>query len=549
MTYHLPLVGSILLTLVACAPSSTQLSRNGMNHGGMMNNNVTNSTFLPAQDIDITSLPAAKESTVMEVKDGDSIELNPTIVRTMIGDTEIAMYGYNGQIPGPRINVQQGSTFTVKVTNNIDLPTAIHWHGLRLDNASDGAVGATQEAIEPGKNYTYTVNVPDEGIFWYHPHVREDIQQDMGLYGLIHVTPKNPDAYVQVDREEYVILDDILLNDNGIPVPYGKDAADHTLMGRFGNTFLINGSTAFTTDGNTKINMDVGLGEVVRYYFLNASNTRTYRIIAPLQGGAMKLVGADMGRLEQPLITDEVIISPSERVIVDMNFLHDGVNVGDPRTATVPIVTAGQSDNLQTVLSVNIVGGVYDLSTTFNLTPKNVDVASDIDTFRPFFDKPVDKTLVLDMDMMGSPEMMHGDRMMAEVPQDGIEWEDTAGMMNTGMMSTMMKWKMIDASTGAANDAITYNAKVGDKLKIRIINKKDSPHPMQHPIHFHGQRFLVLSDNSIPNKSLAWKDTVLVPAGHTVDILLDVSNPGEWMFHCHIAEHLSNGMMGMLHVE
>src|SRR3989344_2668035 len=138
--------------------------------------------------------------------------------------------------------------------------------------------------------------------------------------------------------------------------------------------------------------------------------------------------------------------------------------------------------------------------------------------------------------------------MMSDVPKDGIEWEDTAGMMNTGMMSTMMQWKMIDETTGAANEKIVYKAKVGDKVKIRIVNKSDSAHPMQHPIHFHGNRFLVLSDNGAENANLVWKDTVLVPAGHTVDILLDVSNPGDWMFHCHIAEHLSNGMMGLLKV-
>jgi FtsP/CotA-like multicopper oxidase with cupredoxin domain len=122
-------------------------------------------------------------------------------------------------------------------------------------------------------------------------------------------------------------------------------------------------------------------------------------------------------------------------------------------------------------------------------------------------------------------------------------------MMNAQSMGGMMQWKMIDQATGAANKDLVYTAKVGDKLKIRIINKKDSPHPMQHPIHFHGQRFLVLSDNGVKNTDLVWKDTTLVPAGHTVDILLDVTNPGDWMFHCHIAEHLSNGMMGLLKVE
>ena len=67
---------------------------------------------------------------------------------------------------------------------------------------------------------------------------------------------------------------------------------------------------------------------------------------------------------------------------------------------------------------------------------------------------------------------------------------------------------------------------------------------MQHPIHFHGQRFYELEwEGHRSKKNLMWKDTVLVPTGKTVDILLECSNPGSWMVHCHIAEHLEAGMM------
>lgn len=68
-------------------------------------------------------------------------------------------------------------------------------------------------------------------------------------------------------------------------------------------------------------------------------------------------------------------------------------------------------------------------------------------------------------------------------------------------------------------------------------------HPMQHPIHFHGQRFLVAEINGKAPSNLVWKDTVLVPAGATVDILLEASNPGQWMAHCHISEHIEANMM------
>jgi len=85
-------------------------------------------------------------------------------------------------------------------------------------------------------------------------------------------------------------------------------------------------------------------------------------------------------------------------------------------------------------------------------------------------------------------------------------------------------------------------------IKIRIFNDPKSMHPMQHPIHLHGQRFLVLRSNQQENENLVWKDTVLIKNGETVDLLVDITNPGEWVLHCHIAEHLESGMMAGLKV-
>ena len=511
------------------------------NQGMMHGNDAGVSGFLPGQKLDISSLPEAKLSEPIDVLDGDTIRLDPTLVRTSINGNEVAMYGYNGQIPGPQINVKQGSTFTVNVTNGIDLPTSIHWHGLRLDNANDGAVGLTQKEIAQGKSYSYTVKVPDEGIYWYHTHVREDIQQPMGLYGTIVVTPLKKDAYAPVDFEQVLVLNDLLVDRQGTPVPYGNKNADRTLMGRFGNMFLINGATPKP--------LETGLGMVGRFMILNASNTRMYRIIPP-PGGALKIVGGDNGRYEHEFMTHAFTLAPSERVIAEVYFWDDGVNHGNPAQRTVPLVISGPPDDPVTVQSVTIVGGIVgaDRSKDFSKIITNADVVQSIDPFRSSFDKSPDHTIVLDMSMMGGGGMMNGGGMMrGNTPENGIEWEDSG--MNQMSMGSMMKWKMIDQETGAANEKIVYTASTGDKVKIRIINKKDSAHPMQHPIHFHGQRFLVLTDNGIKNTDFVWKDTVLVPAGHTVDILLDASNPGDWMFHCHIAEHLSNGMMGLLKIE
>ncbi len=526
------IIGTVLLA--ACAPTSlNQMGNGGMMHGnqGMMGNNQTQTTdLLPRRNEDPSSLPEATSSSVIEVQDGQTISLNPTLVRKTINGKEIAMYGYNGEIPGPLLKVKQGSAFTVNVTNNIDLPTTIHWHGIRLDNASDGTDGVTQEVIAPGASYQYKIKVPDEGIYWYHTHVREDLEQPMGLYGNILVTPADTKAYSPVNHDEALAVTDLLLDRNGDPVPYGTSQADHTLMGRFGNIMLVNGQTDYK--------LDVSKGDVFRFYLTNTANTRTFRF--NFGGAKMKLVGGDNGRYEKEQFVDSVILSPSERAIVDVLFEKPG-------NYTFSHQTPDRSYTLGAVtVSNNAVATSY--ATQFAQLASHADVSKDIDAFRSSFDKAPDYTLVLDMDMMGNG-MMGGGGMMAEIPKDGIEWEDAAGMMNTTMMGNMMQWKMIDQATGATNKDLVYTAKVGDRVKIRIINKKDAPHPMQHPIHFHGQRFLVLSDNGVQTKDFVWKDTVLVPAGHTVDILLDASNVGDWMFHCHIAEHLSNGMMGLLKVQ
>jgi FtsP/CotA-like multicopper oxidase with cupredoxin domain len=137
----------------------------------------------------------------------------------------------------------------------------------------------------------------------------------------------------------------------------------------------------------------------------------------------------------------------------------------------------------------------------------------------------------------------HGEGHAHETSQ-GIEWEDDMLEVNRMTTPANMRWKLVDRETGAENAAIDWHFRVGDEVKIRLVNEMDSDHPMPHPFHVHGAgRFLVLARDEIVEPNLVWKDTVLVRTGETVDILLSVTNPGIWMAHCHIAEHHESGMM------
>jgi FtsP/CotA-like multicopper oxidase with cupredoxin domain len=143
----------------------------------------------------------------------------------------------------------------------------------------------------------------------------------------------------------------------------------------------------------------------------------------------------------------------------------------------------------------------------------------------------------MDHEAMGHAAMGHGGA-------DGIEWEDDMVEVNRLTTTATMHWRFLDRTGGADSPAIDWRFTVGDRVKLRLVNEMDSDHPMHHPFHLHGAgRFLVLSRDGVVEPNLVWKDTVLVRTGQVVDILFDVSNPGLWMAHCHIAEHMQSGMM------
>ena len=499
--------------------------------------------FLPGEGKDAQSLPEARSPQIIEVDDGAVVDLEASFVRKSINGIPYIMYAYNGQIPGPIFKTKQASTITVKFRNNIDLNTTIHWHGLRHDVRDDGVPITSQAPIKPGESFTYTVSFPDAGIYWYHPHIREDIQQDMGLASSMLVGPADSLGWNPVDREEMLFLDDLLIEDGKL-VPYGKDHANFALMGRFGNVLMVNGKTDYT--------FSVNKDDVVRFYITNVANVRPFNI--SFGGAKMKRIGSDLSRYEQEEFVDGILIAPGERYIIEVLFDKQG---------EVPIVhmTPEQMYQMGTII-VKDIDSPNALSTQFTKLLTNKDIQEDIASFKKFFAKPIDYTFDLAIDMPGMMGMMGQNTMMGGMdghmeggmmammtPEGPIEWEDTMATMNRNADTSMLRWILRDQESKKENMDFMMKAKVGDVLKIRLINRKDSMHPMQHPIHLHGQRFIVLTIDGKPIENKVWKDTVLVPICSTVDILVDVTNPGTWMMHCHISEHLEAGMMTALEVE
>jgi suppressor of ftsI len=487
--------------------------------------------FLPPRKPEIAP---AKPWRRMSLRDGDTLRLEAGPVLRKIGAKTFVMYGFNGQYPGPLIDVAQNTTLNVVFTNNTDLPSAIHWHGVRVANANDGAAGLTQALVPPGGTFVYRVRMPDAGVYWYHPHHREDIQQGLGLYGNIIVRSPRADFFGPANREEFMMLGDVLIGANGL-FPFGREAANDALMGRIGNTLLINGSRDYR--------LSVRAREVVRFFLTNASNARTFNF--SFGSLPVKVVASDVGKFEREVWTRSVVIAPAERYVVEVQFPDRGTVLLTNRIRAVNHLFGtfyGASDTLG-VVTVRGDPVKPDYTASHKRLRVNSDVIADLDRYRKYFERPPDHTLLITLDQTRLPRSIVQSLELDTAYFHPIEWDRTMPMMNGIITSNQARWVLRDTDTGLENMAIRWRFRVGDVAKIRLRNDRSALHAMQHPIHIHGQRFLVLARNGVRNSNLVWKDTALIPAGETVDILLDLSNPGKWMLHCHIAEHLESGMM------
>src|SRR3954468_5571073 len=335
-------------------------------------------------------LAPSVETPVVELSDGDELDLTIAPVTKEIDGDTLRMLAYNGSIPGPTLKVKEGSEIVVNVENQGDLEATVHWHGLRLDNRYDGT-HETQTPIPVGGSFSARCTFPDPGAYWYHPHIREDYGQEMGLYGNVLVEPADTDYWAPVNREIALTLDDILLEDGKV-APFSRTETTHSAMGRFGDVLLVG--------GETDLSLTARLGEVVRFYFTNTANTRVFKVVLP--GARMKLVGGDSGHVEHEQFVEDVILAPSERVIVDVLFDTPGALTLEHRTPDRTYKLAG--------VSVSQEQATPSLAEAFATLRTAPELAAERDRLLPLVDAPPDKTLAFQAEMdMGELDVAEGE--------------------------------------------------------------------------------------------------------------------------------------------
>jgi CopA family copper-resistance protein len=272
---------------------------------------------------------------------GNQLDLTIGSVPINITGRTRAATAVNGSVPAPILRFREGERVTINVTNRLDEPSSIHWHGVRLPNSMDGVPGLTFKGIMPGETFTYRFPIIQSGSYWYHSH--SGMQEQTGLYGPLIFEPKAKESYAY-DRDYVVMLSDWTDEDPMTLVSNLKQQADYYNYGqRTLGTFIADakrqGLSATLTDrlmwGKMRMSptdiMDVtgatytflingqppaanwtGLfnrGEKIRLRFINGSSMSTFDVRIP--GLPMRIVQADGGDV-QPLFVDEFRIGVAE---------------------------------------------------------------------------------------------------------------------------------------------------------------------------------------------------------------------------------------------
>jgi len=410
----------------------------------------------------------------------------PLDVELVPGHTTTA-WAFGGTAPGTELRVRQGDWLRVRFVNHLPVPTTIHWHGIRLPLNMDGVPYVSQLPVLPGETFDYRFRVPDAGSYWYHPHVASSEQLGRGLVGPLIVEEREPTGFL---HERTLCLKNWHVDEEGGFLAFSvvREAARNGTLGRLS-----------TINGAPMPVLDLPAGQIVRLRVLNLDNTATYRL--NLKGaGEARIYALDGNPIEPRPLGKDYWLGPGMRLCLALKVPAVGEEIslrdGPVRLGTLRAVAAeGSATPWPPALPANPIAEP-DLATA--------------------------KKLNFNFEWVGS----------------------TAEEGDTGTPSL---WQ-INGVAWDINDKTCADRPIArlEKGKSYIFELKNMTQ-YQHPVHLHGMSFKVIASNR--HKVIPYfTDTYLLGRNERAQVALVADNPGTWMFHCHVIDHMETGLMAAIEV-
>jgi FtsP/CotA-like multicopper oxidase with cupredoxin domain len=436
----------------------------------------------PAVLVNVSKLPKTVEVSITAAV--TTLSLQPGV--------KSEAFAYNGQVPGPTLDVREGDHVIVHFKNNLPEPTTIHWHGIHLPFESDGS---PYHPIAPGAthDYDFTVHAGTAGTYWYHPHPdhRTGFAIGKGLYGGIIVRAADDPLPASMPDKLLILSDNRFLQDGAIDFadPHSQHGIRDESNGREGPVLFVNGQVMPT--------ISIRSGEVQRWRIVNASAGRIYRL--SLSGHTLLQVGTDGGLFEKPIEMKDILLTTGERVEL--------------------LIRGSDAPGARSVLQ-NLGYDRYVPQTR----PADWETTRDLLTLQTTSEAPVTPVAI--------PATLR-----KVIPLDTAK--------STAVRTVVFSQGLINGKT-MDMARVDVSTTVGATEIWEIENVVG----MDHPFHLHGFQFQVLDRDGVPEKYRAWKDMLNIPKHSSARIIVRYDDfPGKWMFHCHILDHEDHGMMGVLEVK
>ncbi len=421
------------------------------------------------------------------------------------------VWAYGGTVPGPLLRLARGATAEINFENRLPVASTVHWHGLRIENAMDGVAGLTQDPVAPGRDFAYRFVPPDSGTYWYHSHLNGQEQVARGLSGPLIVAEDDPP---QVDRELVWLLDDWRLNAQAQIVGGFENRHDLSHAGRLGNSVTVNGEIID--------HLAVRAGERLRLRLINAANARIFAL--DFAGHRPWIVAVDgQGCRPHEPEAGRVVLGPAMRidVILDMT--------GRPGERYEVI------DDHYRAQAYRFVDLIYDAGPPLRESALDAPIRVTANSIpEPIVEDAQSHRVTLEGGAMGGMSAMtlDGQRLEARaLAERGLFW-GLNGVAGAGFERPgRTREPLLQFQPGRTQHIILRNETVFD-----------------HPMHLHGHHMKLLARDGRPESRGIWHDTVLVRPRETVELAFVADNPGDWLFHCHVLEHMKAGMAAVARV-